>query len=62
MTGSQREAEPRYAGEFHTQTFQEARGPFDQRARFAGLFRIELQNVARDPGLCRELGDETYCY
>jgi len=25
-------------------------------------FRVELQNVGKDPRLCREIGNEIYCY
>ena len=62
VIGTQREGEPAYAGEFRPQTFQATRRAFDEGARFARPFRIEVQNVARDPGLCWRLGDETYCY
>ena len=61
VIGTQREADPAYTGEFRPQTFQATR-LVDGRSRFARPFRIELQNVARDPGLCWRLGDETYCY
>lgn len=60
VIGTQREHDPRYAGEFVPQTFQA--GSFARRARVPGPFRVEFQNVARDSGLCWRLGDETYCY
>jgi hypothetical protein len=60
VIGSQRDAEPTYAGEFRPQTFNRGRTLFDGRTR--GAFPIELQNVARDASLCRTIGDETYCY
>jgi hypothetical protein len=62
VVGTQRAADPSYTGEFRPQTFQATRRVFDGRARLDGPFRIELQNVARDPGLCWKLGDETYCH
>lgn len=62
VIGTQREADPAYTGELRPQTFQATRRLLAERPRFAGSFRIELQNVARDPGLCWRLGDETYCY
>jgi hypothetical protein len=62
VIGTQREADPAYAGEFRPQTFQATRRVLDGGARFDRRFRVELQNVARDPGLCWKLGAETYCY
>jgi hypothetical protein len=28
----------------------------------AGRVRVELQNIGRDPSLCRWIGNEGYCY
>ena len=35
--------------------------PGDREVRGRTL-RFEVQNVGADPGLCRRIGNETYCY
>ena len=59
--GTHRDPDPAYASAFRPHTFHAGAGPFDEPAR-TGMPRIELQNVGRDPTLCRRLGGETYCY
>jgi hypothetical protein len=59
--GTQRDADPAYASALRPHTFHPGGSPFDETVR-TGTPHIELQNVGRDPGLCRRFGDETYCY
>ena len=51
--------EPVYGRAFRPSHF---RGLPDERAMPEWPLRMELQNVGRDPALCRKLGNETYCY
>jgi hypothetical protein len=60
--GAQR-AEPECGGTFRLLLLQEGCDglPVD-RAAPEGSFGLKLQNVGVDPGLCRRIGNETYCY
>ena len=60
--GTQRAAEPACSPAFASLSLvQGCEGVADDVVP-AGRFRIELQNVGADPGLCRQIGNETYCY
>lgn len=54
--------EPAYAGAFRPPRFHGGDGSLDERAMPEWMLQLELQNVGTDPGLCRKLGNETYCY
>ena len=60
--GTQRVPEPTCARAFGRQLLQGCDGLVDDRAPAAWPLRLELQNVGADPGLCRKLGNEIYCY
>ena len=54
-------AEPAYAGALRPQPLQRS-DELDASAAPERPFRLDLQNVGVDPGLCRKFGNETYCY
>ena len=60
--GTQRVPEPTCARAFGRQLLQGCDGLLDDRALAAWPLRLDLQNVGADPGLCRKLGNEIYCY
>jgi len=62
LIGTQKMAEPAYAGALRPQPLQRSDGLLDARAVPERPLRFDLQNVGVDPGLCRKLGNETYCY
>jgi hypothetical protein len=63
VVGTQTADEPTYARSLHLQALQgHAEGILDERDTSRSPFRVELQNVGRDPSLCRTIGNETYCY
>ncbi len=61
LIGTQKMAEPAYAGALRPQPLQRS-DELDASAAPERPFRLDLQNVGVDPGLCRKLGNETYCY
>ena len=62
VIGTQAADDPRYAtSPFDPQPFQGNARLLDDRPRSEPL-RIEIQDIGRDPSLCRRIGDETYCY
>src|SRR5438093_539456 len=62
LIGTQKMAEPAYAGALRLQPLQRSDGLPDASAAPERPFRLDLQNVGVDSGLCRKLGNETYCY
>lgn len=63
VIGTQTAAEPSYTRSFRPRPFHGGSGlPGDHGAAPAPPLRIELQDVAVDPSLCRRIGNETYCY
>jgi hypothetical protein len=62
VIGTQAADEPRYTTlPFDPQPFQGNARLLDDRPR-SEPSRIEIQDIGRDPSLCRRIGDETYCY
>ena len=61
LIGTQKMAEPAYAGALRPQPLQRS-DELDASAAPERPFRLDLQNVGVDPGLCRKFGNETYCY
>jgi hypothetical protein len=58
--GTQAAAEPDYAGSLRLQSFQGSWAlPGD---RTVPARPLQGQNIGTDPGLCRQIGNETYCY
>jgi len=62
MIGTQRVPEPTCARGFGQPLLQGCHGFLDDRALAEWPLLFELQNVGTDPGLCRKLGNEIYCY
>jgi hypothetical protein len=62
LIGTQAAAEPSYARAFRAQPLHGGGGLFDERPASSRPFRLELQNVGTDPGLCWRFGNETYCH
>jgi len=62
IIGTQRSPEPTCARAFGPQLLQGCDGLLDDRVLAEWPLRLDLQNVGSDPGLCRKLGNEIYCY
>jgi hypothetical protein len=63
VVGSQAADEPTYAKSFPMHLFHGNVGFQDGGGTRSGRpFEIQLQDVGADPGLCRRIGNETYCY
>jgi hypothetical protein len=62
VIGTQTAAEPRHAGMPGSLFLGGGSGPIGRRRADGAPFRLELQNVGTDPGLCWRFGDETYCH
>ena len=62
LIGTQRMAEPSYAGGLRPQQLQGSDGLLDARAVPERPLPLRLQNIGVDPGLCQKWGNETYCY
>jgi hypothetical protein len=62
MMGTQRLPEPTCARAFGPELLQGCDAMLDDRALAEWPLRLELQNVGADPGLCRKVGNEVYCY
>jgi hypothetical protein len=60
--GTQTAVEPTYATAFRPLPFNGSPGLLDNGTLLGSPFRLELQNIGIDPGLCRKVGNETYCY
>jgi len=60
--GTQVAAEPSRVGTLRTLPLHGGEGLFDEQPVVSWPFRLELQNVGTDPGLCWRSGDETYCH
>ncbi|TMA96003.1 MAG: hypothetical protein E6J70_16350 [Deltaproteobacteria bacterium] len=61
--GTQRMAEPTCAkAALPLQRLQGCDDLLDDHAAPEWPVRLEIQNIGADPGLCRRLGNETYCY
>src|SRR2546428_9314610 len=61
--GTQRMAEPICAkAALPLQRLQGCDDLLDDHAAPEWPVRLEIQNIGVDPGLCRRLGNETYCY
>ena len=61
VLGTQTASEPA-VGALPLFALQGTSEPVDRRPAFSPPFRVELQNVGADPGLCWRFGDETYCH
>jgi hypothetical protein len=62
LVGTQASAEPAYAGAVRPQPVQGRDELLDHGAVPERPLRLDLQNVGVDPGSCRRIGNETYCY
>jgi len=62
MIGTQRLPEPTCARAFGPQLLEGCDRLLNDRALAEWPLRLELQSVGADPGLCRKLGNEMYCY
>jgi hypothetical protein len=62
VIGAQRAAEPTPTTGFQRQCLQGSECFLDERAAPERPLRLEFQDVGVDPGLCRKVGNETYCY
>jgi len=62
VIGTQRAAEPRYAGNFHPQMLGGGAAPLGSRTGSPWPFQINIQNFGQDASYCKRLGNETYCY
>lgn len=60
--GTQTAHEPAYAGTFQPERLHGRGVLFDGLALPTWPLRLEIQNIGSDAGLCRKLGNETYCY
>ena len=62
VLGTQTAAEPAYAGTLRPPLLQGSDGLLGDRVVPEFPFRVEFQSIGQDPGLCRKIGNETYCY
>ena len=62
VIGTQAAEEPGYARSFRLQPFHGNDALPDDSPAPGRPFQIQLQDVGVDPGLCRRIGNETYCY
>ena len=65
LIGTQAAAEPTYIDPLRPHGLQGSAGlsdVLDDRVVPEWPARLDLQNVGVDPGLCRKVGNETYCY
>jgi len=62
VIGTQAVAAPTSPGILGQQPLQGGVGLLEDRAFPEWSFRVNLQNVGRNPGDCRKFGNETYCY
>ena len=62
LIGTQAEHEPVYVGVFRPAGLLGGGGLLPDPVAPDRAFRVELQNVGKDPSLCREIGNEIYCY
>ena len=60
--GTQTAVEPIYATAFQPLAFNVSPGLPNNGTLLGWPFRVEIQNIGADPGLCRKVGNETYCY
>src|SRR5262245_4089706 len=60
--GTQAAAEPRYAGALQFHAFQGSWALPGDRTTPARPLQVQVQDVGSDPRLCRQIGNETYCY
>jgi hypothetical protein len=62
LIGTQEVTEPAYAGALRPPSLVQRSDALDARTAPGWPIRLDLQNVAADPGLCEKWGNETYCY
>ena len=62
VIGTQAAEEPTYARSFPIRSFHGDSGVPNDHAASRRPFEIELQDFGAEPGLCRQIGNETYCY
>ena len=62
VIGTQAAQERSYARSFPTHSFRADDGFPVEHPAPRQPFAIELQDVGADPGLCRKIGNETYCH
>ncbi len=63
VIGTQLAGDPEYPRCFRPQPFHgEGRLVDDRPAAADAPFLPELQDIGRDPTLCRRIGNESYCY
>jgi hypothetical protein len=62
LIGTQTAEEPTHARPFPILPFRGERGLPDRYAASRFPLEIDLQDYGADPGLCRKIGNEIYCY
>ena len=62
VIGTQAAAGRSYARSFPAHSFRAEDGFPVDHPPLRQPFAIELQDVGADPGLCRKIGNETYCH
>ncbi len=62
VIGTQAAERPTYGTSFPMRSFHVDSGFPDDHAAARRPFEIKLQDFGADPGLCRKIGNETYCY
>jgi hypothetical protein len=62
LIGTQAEDEPAYLRPFRPAGLHGGGALLPDRVAPDRPFRVDLQDVGADPRLCREIGNETYCY
>jgi len=62
VIGTQATDQPQYARTFQPQSFHGDGVLPGARERIVRTFQVRLQDIGTDPGLCRRIGNETYCY
>ena len=63
VIGTQTSEDPRRTSSFVPFSFQGGGGDWVKAdTSSAGRWRVEVQDIGKDPRLCRRIGGERYCY